>query len=186
MVCGKKLIKSIVFFICLATVPVLSEEASITKASLLSEEPPAAMTFDDFFYSTQMPVNNKKDLEAVIEKTDRAMAFQNPIIDLFGVRAYFPKEKMGKIKDLLMTFEKTDSKKPSISKEEDEAFSNQFVCKIILFNKVGHFLTKFGYYYPNQLITEDRTIWTSPRYKELESIFKEMFILVPPVVGGRR
>lgn len=111
------------------------------------------------------------------------MAFQSPIVDLYGVRAYFSNEDLNEVKKMLLGFEKNG--KRQVLPPEEEHLSNGYVGSIILFGGSGHFLAELKYYHPNRLVTEDGAIWTSPKYNDLESMLKKMKLVVPPVKGAR-
>lgn len=177
MVRGGKMISRVMFFICLAAVSALSVELTLGPGTVES--------FVEAFYSTKKRINSDKDMENVLGRTHRIMAFQKPIVDIYGVRAYFPKENVNKVKELLLSFKKTNHKRLTPPPEEGEFLSNGYVGSIILFGKFGYFLAELKYYHPNQLVTEDRTIWTSPKYNDLESMLKKMYIIVPPIKGAR-
>ena len=165
--------KNAILFVCLAVASVLATEMKGYSS----------MTHLEYLYSQKVSIRDESDLKFVVERTDRVVVLQVPFLDNIGVRAYIPKEKMDKVKELLLSFKKTGSKKPSISPEEDVKFVNDFVCSMQFFDRKGLVIGVLGYYYPNQLITEDRTIWSSPRYKELDAILKDLWLFVPPVVG---
>lgn len=166
----------VIFFICLGVVSALSVESVLG--------PGVEVSFEEMFYSTRKTINNSKDLENVLGKTCRIMAFQSPIVDLYGVRAYFPNEDLNEVKKLLLGFEKTNGERQVLPPEE-EHLSNGYVGSIILWGGSGHFLAELKYYHPNQLVTEDGAIWTSPKYNYLESMLKKMKLVVPPVKGAR-
>ena len=90
MVCGGKMTSRVIFFICLVAVSALSVESVLG--------PGVEVSFEEMFYSTRKTINNSKDLENVLGKTCRIMAFQSPIVDLYGVRAYFPNEDLNEVK----------------------------------------------------------------------------------------
>ena len=108
------------------------------------------MTHLEYLYSQKVSIRDESDLKFVVERTDRVVVLQVPFLDTIGVRAYIPKEKMDKVKELLLSFKKTGSKKPSISPEEDVKFVNDFVCSMQFFDRKGLVIGVLGYYYPNR------------------------------------
>lgn len=110
-----------IFFICLVAVSALSVESVLG--------PGVEVSFEEMFYSTRKTINNSKDLENVLGKTCRIMAFQSPIVDLYGVRAYFPNEDLSEVKKLLLGFEKNKWRKTGVASGR-RTFVQWMICRL--------------------------------------------------------